>query len=54
MLRHFDGKLSHRQIGDNLYVSLNTVKTHVSSIYRKLGVSSREEALEQADKRGLI
>jgi LuxR family maltose regulon positive regulatory protein len=51
VLRLFDGELSHRQIGENLYVSLNTVKTHVRSIYRKLGVSSREQALEQARKR---
>ena len=54
VLRLFDGELSHRQIGENLYVSINTVKTHVRSIYRKLGVSSREEALEQARNRALI
>jgi LuxR family maltose regulon positive regulatory protein len=54
VLRLFDGELSHRQIGENLYVSLNTVKTHVRSIYRKLGVSSREEALERARKRALM
>jgi DNA-binding CsgD family transcriptional regulator len=30
------------------------VKAHVKSIYRKLGVSSREEAVEQGSARGLI
>jgi ATP/maltotriose-dependent transcriptional regulator MalT len=54
VLRLFDGELSHRQIGESLYVSLNTVKSHVRSFYRKLGVSSRAEALEQARKRELI
>ena len=54
VLRLFDGELSHRQIGDNLFVSINTIKSHVRSIYRKLGVSSREEALEQAREQALI
>jgi len=35
-------------------VSLNTVKTHVQSIYRKLGVSSRHEAIERARDLGLL
>jgi len=39
VLRLFDGELSQRQIGENLFVSINTVKSHVKSIYRKLGVS---------------
>jgi ATP/maltotriose-dependent transcriptional regulator MalT len=54
VLRLFDGDLSHRQIGESLYVSINTIKTHVKSIYRKLGVSSREEALQIARERALI
>jgi LuxR family transcriptional regulator, maltose regulon positive regulatory protein len=54
VLRLFDGELSHRQMGQSLYVSINTVKSHVRSIYRKLGVSSREEALIQARERALI
>jgi len=54
VLRLFDGELSHREIGQSLYVSVNTVKTHVKSIYRKLGVSSRDAALEQARERALI
>jgi len=54
VLRHFDGELSHRQIGESLYVSINTIKTHFRSIYRKLGVSSRDEALERARERGIV
>jgi LuxR family transcriptional regulator, maltose regulon positive regulatory protein len=47
-------ELTNQQMGRNLYVAPNTVKTHIKSIYRKLGVSSREEAVEQARARGLI
>ena len=53
MLRLLDGERSNREIGRILYVSPNTVKAHIKSIYRKLGVSSREEAAEQGHARGL-
>ena len=36
------------QIAATLYISHNTVKTHLRSIYQKLGVSSRSEAIERA------
>jgi LuxR family maltose regulon positive regulatory protein len=39
--------LSERDIGHELYVSHNTVHSHVRSIYRKLGVSSRAHALQR-------
>jgi LuxR family transcriptional regulator, maltose regulon positive regulatory protein len=39
---------SYLQIAATLYVSRNTVKTHLRSIYQKLGVSSRAEAIERA------
>jgi LuxR family maltose regulon positive regulatory protein len=48
VLRLLDGERSNREIGRILYVSPNTVKAHIKSIYRKLGVSSRKEAAEQA------
>lgn len=37
--------LTKRQVADELYVSFNTVHSHTKSIYRKLGVSTRKEAL---------
>jgi LuxR family maltose regulon positive regulatory protein len=48
VLRLLTGDLSLREIGRELYLSQNTVKTHTQSIYRKLGVSSRAEARRAA------
>ncbi len=48
VLRLLSGGLSEREIGRELYVSFNTVHSHVKSIYRKLGVSSRSEAVARA------
>ncbi|MGW6057600.1 LuxR C-terminal-related transcriptional regulator [Streptomyces sp. NPDC055189] len=42
-----------RQIADGLYVSVNTVKSHVREVYRKLGVSSRAEAVQRGRALGL-
>ena len=39
---------SYLQIADILYISRNTVKTHLRSIYRKLGATSRSQALQRA------
>lgn len=46
--------LRRREIANSLNLSINTVKSHLRSIYRKLGVSSREAATEQARNRGLL
>lgn len=46
--------LTLQQIGDRLFVSQSTVKTHVLSIYRKFGVGSRAEAVVQARALGLV
>jgi LuxR family maltose regulon positive regulatory protein len=54
VLRLLNGELSASQMGDSLYVAPSTVRTHIKSIYRKLGVSSRGEAMEEAHARGLI
>jgi LuxR family maltose regulon positive regulatory protein len=48
------GELSTSQMAHSLYVAPSTVRTHIKSIYRKLGVSSRKEAVEEAHARGLI
>ena len=54
VLRLLVGELSTRQMAQSLYVAPSTVRTQVKSIYRKLGVSSREDAVEEAHARGLI
>jgi LuxR family maltose regulon positive regulatory protein len=46
--------LSFREIGERLHVSRHTVKTQAISIYRKLGVSSRSEAIDRVVKIGLL
>ncbi|MGH9347297.1 MAG: response regulator transcription factor [Vicinamibacterales bacterium] len=46
--------LSNRAIAERLGISEHTVKFHVTSIYGKLGVSSRAEAVRRAARRGLI
>jgi DNA-binding CsgD family transcriptional regulator/anti-anti-sigma regulatory factor/tetratricopeptide (TPR) repeat protein/anti-sigma regulatory factor (Ser/Thr protein kinase) len=46
--------LSFREIGDRLHVSSHTVKTHAISIYRKLGVSSRSQAIQHSQRLDLL
>jgi LuxR family maltose regulon positive regulatory protein len=46
--------LTFSEIGQRLYISKHTVKTQAVSIYRKLGVSSRSQAIEQVQKIGLL
>jgi LuxR family maltose regulon positive regulatory protein len=46
--------LSFREIAERLYVSRNTVKSQAISVYRKLGASSRSEAIERAVHLGLV
>jgi LuxR family transcriptional regulator, maltose regulon positive regulatory protein len=48
------GGLSRRELAASLYVSFNTVQTHLRSIYRKLGVASRMQAVERARELGLL
>ncbi len=45
---------TNQEIADTLFVSLNTVKTHVSNIYTKLNVSRRTQALAKAKSMNLI
>jgi len=46
--------LSFREIGERLFVSRNTIKTQAISVYRKLGVSSRSDAISRAGELGLV
>ena len=48
------GTLSLREIAEKLYVSLNTVKTHVQAIYRKLGVLTRDDAVSRGRDIGIL
>lgn len=54
VLRLLNSGLSQHEIGLELYLSLNTVKSHVRSVYRKLGAHSRAQALQTARRRSLI
>jgi LuxR family transcriptional regulator, maltose regulon positive regulatory protein len=54
VLRLLAGKLSQREIGGVLFISFNTVKTHSRSIFRKLGVQTRADAVARARELGLI
>jgi LuxR family transcriptional regulator, maltose regulon positive regulatory protein len=54
VLRLLGSEFSTRQMAQSLYVAPSTVRTQIKSIYRKLGVSSRDEAVEEAHARGLI
>jgi LuxR family maltose regulon positive regulatory protein len=53
VLRLLASDLSARQIGEELFLSANTVRSHTRSIYRKLGVNSRADAVARADVLGL-
>jgi LuxR family maltose regulon positive regulatory protein len=54
LLPYLQTHLSYPEIGARLFVSRNTVSTEISSIYRKLGVSSRTAAVERATAIGLL
>lgn len=45
--------LTNPQIAGRLFVSAQTVKTHMKHVFRKVGVSSRAELAAQAARRGL-
>lgn len=54
VLRYLPSNLSAPEIGSELYLSLNTVKTHMRHIYEKLGVHRRTDAVERAREAGLL
>ncbi len=54
VLRLMPTSLTLRGIGQELYLSLNTIKTHTRSLHRKLGVSNRTEAVDRARALGIL
>jgi LuxR family maltose regulon positive regulatory protein len=54
VLRYLCSRLTYQEIAAALYVSLNTLKSHVRAVYRKLGVSSRADAVEAGRAHALI
>ena len=54
MLRHISGMLSTAEVASEMYISVNTVKTHLRTIYRKLAASHRGEAVRRARQLELI
>jgi LuxR family transcriptional regulator, maltose regulon positive regulatory protein len=54
VLRYLPTTLSAGEIAGELYVSLNTVKTHIKSIYRKLDANRRRDAVHRARQLQLL
>ncbi len=54
VLRYLPTNLSGPEIANELYVSTNTVKTHIHKLYMKLGTHRRAEAVERARALGLL
>jgi LuxR family maltose regulon positive regulatory protein len=54
ILRLLPSDLTLRQIGERLFLSVNTVKSHTRLLYRKLDATSREEAVARAQELRLI
>jgi len=54
VLRLLAGRLTTTEIAGALFVSPNTLKSHMKSIYRKLDVSSRADVVREGEARGLI
>jgi LuxR family maltose regulon positive regulatory protein len=54
ILRYLPTMLTNAEIGAEVFVSLNTVKTHLRSIYRKLDATGRADAVEKARRLGLL
>jgi LuxR family maltose regulon positive regulatory protein len=53
VVRYLPTPLSNAEIASCLYVSLNTLKTHLRTIYRKLGVEDRRGAVRRAEELGI-
>ena len=54
MLRLLDSELTGPQIARELFVTLNTLRSHTKRIFTKLGVTSRRAAVLRAHERGVL
>ena len=54
VLQHMATGATNREIADQLFLSLNTIKVHTRNIYGKLGVNNRTQAVNRARELGLI
>lgn len=54
ILRHLINGLDYRQISERLFISPNTVRTHISNIYKKLHVNNKAQAIKMAYKKGIV
>jgi len=54
VLRHVSGMLNTAEVASEMYISVNTVKTHLRNIYRKLAAAHRSEAVRRARELELI
>ena len=54
VLRYLQTRLSTREIAGELFISMNTLKSHTKSVYRKLDASSRSDAVARARAAGIL
>jgi LuxR family maltose regulon positive regulatory protein len=54
VLRFLPSHMTNQEIAEALFLSINTVKTHLRSVYRKLGVATRRQAIARGGKLGLL
>jgi LuxR family maltose regulon positive regulatory protein len=54
VLRFLPSHMTNQEIAESLFLSINTIKTHLSSVYRKLGVANRRQAIAQARRLELL
>jgi LuxR family maltose regulon positive regulatory protein len=54
VLRHLASRLDSTEIAGTLYLSVNTVRSHIKAVYRKLGVNTRTEAVNRGRELALF